>query len=169
MAPGHVRRQWLLVALAGLLGALLIGCAAPAGTVAAPPTPTGGTQANGAQANGAQAAGCPAPARDAPGAGTSRLPVRSLCALPGEAATVWHTIETGGKPAYPRDGIVFNNNERVLPQQKRGYYHEYTVPTPGERDRGARRLVTGQSRELYYTADHYASFVVVDPTAVSRN
>jgi len=63
---------------------------------------------------------------------------------------------------------VFGNFERRLPQQQRGYYKEYTVPTPGSRTRGARRLVSGQGRELYYTADHYGSFVVVDPTAVTR-
>lgn len=58
---------------------------------------------------------------------------------------------------------MFGNREGILPRKPSGYYHEYTVPTPGSPDRGARRLVTGEGGEVYYTADHYASFVVVDP------
>jgi len=92
--------------------------------------------------------------------------VRALCALPQQAAQVWRTIQSGGKLTYSRDGIVFNNAERLLPAHNRGYYHEYTVPTPGSRDRGARRLITGEGHEVYYTGDHYASFVVVDTAAV---
>jgi ribonuclease T1 len=79
---------------------------------------------------------------------------------------VWRMVQTGGPFRYPRDGIMFNNAEQILPPRERGYYHEYTVPTPGSPDRGARRLVTGQGHELYYSGDHYASFVVVDATAV---
>ena len=64
----------------------------------------------------------------------------------------------------------FGNRERLLPQQRSGWYHEYTVPTPGEGDRGARRLVTGgplgPDQQVYYSDDHYESFVVVDVTAV---
>lgn len=91
------------------------------------------------------------------------LPVRALSSLPPEAATTWKLIQSDGPFPYRRDGVVFHNRERLLPQQKRGYYHEYTVPTPGSRDRGARRLVTGaRTNELYYTADHYRSFVSVD-------
>lgn len=108
---------------------------------------------------------CPAPKPSTPGASTSRLPLRSLCALPPQAAQTWHLIDTGAKLPYPRDGIVFNNAEKLLPQENRGYYHEYTVPTPGEKTRGARRLITGSEHELYYTGDHYRSFVVVDSTA----
>lgn len=80
---------------------------------------------------------------------------------------MWRTIETGGKPDFSRDGIVFNNAEKRLPSEARGYYHEYTVPTPGAGNRGARRLITGQGHELYYTGDHYRSFVVVDPSRES--
>ena len=65
-------------------------------------------------------------------------------------------------PTYPgpyaQDGAVFGNREGILPKQKRGYYREYTVKTPGERTRGARRIVSGGPEEHYYTADHYASF-----------
>lgn len=103
-----------------------------------------------------------------PGA-SSGLPVRPLSALPPEAAQVWKQIVTGAKLRYDRDGITFANKERILPPRPSGYYHEYTVTTPGEGDRGARRLITGGERgpgqELYYTGDHYVSFVVVDPNA----
>ena len=57
-----------------------------------------------------------------------------------------------------RGGIVFENRERLLPDEPIGYYHEYTVPTPGSSDRGARRIITGSGAELYWTDDHYRSF-----------
>ena len=84
-------------------------------------------------------------------------------ALPVEAQTTLRLIRTGGPFPYRKDGIVFGNRERLLPIRQRGYYHEYTVPTPGERDRGARRIVCGglpvtEPDICYYTADHYASF-----------
>ncbi|GAA4429802.1 ribonuclease domain-containing protein [Actinokineospora soli] len=95
---------------------------------------------------------------------TAGLPVTALSQLPAEAAETWELIQRGGPFPYPdRDGSTFQNREGLLPAQKRGYYKEYTVPTPGSRDRGARRLVTGAEAELYYTGDHYASFVAVDP------
>ncbi|WP_206793021.1 ribonuclease domain-containing protein [Amycolatopsis sp. MtRt-6] len=98
-----------------------------------------------------------------PGA-DSGLPVKALSALPAQAADTWKLIEAGGPYPYPRnDDVVFENREKRLPRKQSGYYHEYTVKTPGSPDRGARRLITGQARELYYTGDHYASFVVVDP------
>lgn len=91
------------------------------------------------------------------------LDVVSLAALPPEARQTLLLIKQGGPFPYPRkDGSVFNNFEKRLPQQPRGYYREYTVPTPGARDRGARRIVAGgkpqTSGEYYYTADHYRSF-----------
>jgi ribonuclease T1 len=98
-----------------------------------------------------------------PGAG-SRLPVRPLSTLPAEAASTWRLVLKGGPFPYPRnDGVVYENREKVLPGKGSGYYHEYTVRTPGSDDRGARRLITGAGHELYYTDDHYRSFVVVDP------
>jgi guanyl-specific ribonuclease Sa len=97
-------------------------------------------------------------------AGTdSGLPVRALSQLPAEATGTWRLIEKGGPFPYDEDGRVFGNRERLLPAERSGYYREYTVDTPGSRDRGARRIVTGSDGELYYTADHYGSFVVVDP------
>ena len=71
-------------------------------------------------------------------------------------------IDAGGPYRYDRDGVVFENRERILPAQERGYYREYTVPTPGEDDRGARRIVTGGEGQYYWTEDHYASFERID-------
>ncbi|MEU1903286.1 ribonuclease [Streptomyces hygroscopicus] len=83
--------------------------------------------------------------------------------LPSEAHDTLDLIEQGGPYPYPQDGTVFQNREGVLPSQSSGYYHEYTVITPGSDDRGARRIVTGEKQdEDYYTSDHYASFDLVD-------
>ena len=87
----------------------------------------------------------------------------ALASLPAEARQTEQLIRRGGPFPYAKDGAVFGNRERQLPRQSRGYYREYTVKTPGSRDRGARRIVCG-GREAaapeacYYTADHYASF-----------
>ena len=84
--------------------------------------------------------------------------------LPPEAIETLQAIEQGGPFPYPRDGVAFQNRERRLPERPRGYYREYTVPTPGENDRGARRIVTGGNppEVYYYTADHYRSFRQVE-------
>ncbi|MCO5107691.1 MAG: ribonuclease [Burkholderiaceae bacterium] len=82
--------------------------------------------------------------------------------LPPEARETLARIRSGGPFRYDKDGTVFFNRERLLPRRERGYYTEYTVPTPGARDRGARRIVAGgeprTSGEYYYTGDHYRSF-----------
>ncbi|WP_060882819.1 ribonuclease domain-containing protein [Streptomyces caniscabiei] len=91
--------------------------------------------------------------------------VGSICYsdLPSQAHTTLDLIARGGPYPYAQDGSVFQNRERVLPSRSTGYYHEYTVKTPGSSTRGARRIVTGQQNEEdYYTADHYASFDLVD-------
>ncbi|GAB2757143.1 ribonuclease domain-containing protein [Amycolatopsis magusensis] len=101
----------------------------------------------------------------ADGSGESGLPTSSLSSLPPEASETWKLIGSNGPFPYPRnDGAEFQNRERLLPARDPGYYREYTVKTPGSEDRGARRLITGAARELYYTGDHYASFVIVDPS-----
>ncbi len=86
----------------------------------------------------------------------------SLDNLPAQAVKTLELIRKGGPFPYPKDGVVFGNREKVLPKQARGYYTEYTVKTPGSRDRGARRIVAGgdpkTSGEYFYTDDHYASF-----------
>jgi ribonuclease T1 len=72
-------------------------------------------------------------------------------------------IEAGKPLPYDQDGASFQNREGRLPSRPQGYYREYTVITPGSEDRGARRLVIGEGGETYYTADHYGSFVQIDP------
>ena len=89
------------------------------------------------------------------------LPVVSIQQLPTEARATIRRIRQGGPFPYTKDGTVFRNRERLLPQAANGYYREYTVTTPGRRDRGAQRIITGQQGEIYYTGDHYASFVRV--------
>jgi ribonuclease T1 len=106
----------------------------------------------------------PSPAGSAVPGADSGMPVRPLSALPPEAAGTLELVEAGGPFPYPRsDGAVFQNREKRLPGKESGYYREYTVRTPGSPDRGARRLIVGAGREVYYTEDHYGSFVVVDP------
>jgi ribonuclease T1 len=78
--------------------------------------------------------------------------------LPSEARATLALIKSGGPFPYPQDGRVFSNRERLLPIQGKGYYREYTVRTPGVRDRGARRIVAGSGGEYYYSTDHYRSF-----------
>jgi ribonuclease T1 len=83
--------------------------------------------------------------------------------LPVEAQATMRRIRTGGPHPYGKDGVVFGNRERHLPGHPRGFYKEYTVVTPGSRDRGARRIVCGGAQPAapeacYYTADHYSSF-----------
>lgn len=82
----------------------------------------------------------------------------SIADLPHEAQQTLALIKNGGPFPYGRDGIVFGNFEKRLPLQQRGYYHEYTVKTPGQRDRGPRRIISGQGAEFYYTDDHYQTF-----------
>ena len=78
--------------------------------------------------------------------------------LPPEARHTLALIRAGGPFPYDRDGVEFRNFERLLPQRGRGYYREYTVATPGQRNRGARRIVSGRGGEFYYTDDHYRTF-----------
>ncbi len=86
------------------------------------------------------------------------IPSVAAAELPPEARDTLRLIGQGGPFPDARDGVAFGNYERRLPQQPRGYYHEYTVKTPGARNRGARRSVCGPLPECYYTADHYRSF-----------
>lgn len=83
--------------------------------------------------------------------------------LPAEVYATLTLIDQNGPYPYKRDGITFNNFERRLPDKPRGYYREYTVSTPGRRDRGARRIITGGFPPVvfYYTNDHYRSFQVI--------
>ncbi|RZU28804.1 ribonuclease T1 [Streptomyces sp. BK022] len=133
-------RARLLAGVLAVLGALLAGCA---GTDAATEPPAASRNAASVPAWAAGMATVPEP----------RLPV--------EARRTLALIDKGGPYPYARDGIVFGNFEGRLPRHQRGYYHEYTVPTPGSGGRGARRMVTGDGGEFYYTDDHYNSFRAV--------
>ena len=87
----------------------------------------------------------------------------SLAGLPPEAQRTDQLIHSGGPFPFSRDGVVFGNYEKRLEREPRGYYHEYTVPTPGARDRGARRIICGGKQPTepdacFYTEDHYNSF-----------
>jgi ribonuclease T1 len=96
----------------------------------------------------------------------SDFPVISRAELPAQGRAVLARIEKGDSFEHPKDGSVFGNRERLLPKQTRGYYREYTVPTPGLKHRGARRIVCGGKPKrspdaCYYTEDHYASFRLI--------
>ncbi len=95
--------------------------------------------------------------------------VVALAALPPEGQQTYRLIHQGGPFPYDKDGSVFGNRERQLPRQDRGFYREYTVKTPGAKDRGARRIVCGgevpkRPEACYYTEDHYASFRMIVQT-----
>jgi ribonuclease T1 len=119
-----------------------------------------------------------------PGAGTQRVapathpsavPTVESAALPAflpaEATAVIGRIQRGAQHPHRQDGSVFGNREQRLPERPRGYYREYTVPTPGLSHRGARRIVTGGDppADWYYTADHYESFRAFSPPAMEAN
>ena len=92
----------------------------------------------------------------------------ALATLPTQAQTTHRLILSGGPFPYSKDGTVFGNRERLLPSKARGFYREYTVKTPGSRDRGARRIICGgkpptQPEACFYTDDHYASFKQIAP------
>jgi ribonuclease T1 len=99
------------------------------------------------------------------GAGGTVATTVALSSLPVQVAQTVGLIKAGGPFPYSQDGVVFDNNEHLLPAQPRGYYHEYTVPTPGASDRATRRIVTGRAGEYFYTSDHYESFERINLTA----
>ncbi|MDD5175843.1 MAG: ribonuclease domain-containing protein [Sterolibacterium sp.] len=98
-------------------------------------------------------AGCPGSASAVP-----LIASINIAELPREASVTLRLIERGGPFPHRRDGVVFVNHEKHLPIKPRGTYHEYTVPTPGLRGRGARRIIASETGEYYYTDDHYRSF-----------
>ena len=123
------------------------------GPVAEPPAAPGGDAAAGKEDRGEDRG------EDREGG----LPRVRLAALPPEAAEVVALIDAGGPYAHPeKDGSRFGNYEELLPLRPRGHYREYTVPTPGLDHRGARRIVTGETGEMYWTDDHYGSFARIE-------
>jgi len=103
----------------------------------------------------------PAPAAGAQTDPVSGLPYVAESQLPTKAREVLAAIRAGGPFEFDEDGTVFGNYEGLLPEHVSGYYREYTVQLPGERTRGAHRLVVGDHGEVYWTEDHYQSFSVV--------
>ncbi|MET7601913.1 ribonuclease [Streptomyces avermitilis] len=96
---------------------------------------------------------------------TADAAVGSICytKLPSQAYDTLDLIASNGPFPYSQDGVVFQNREGVLPSQSSGYYHEYTVITPGSSTRGAKRIVTGKkTQEDYYTSDHYVTFNLIN-------
>ena len=156
MSPG--RR--LTVALVGLVLLVLVGWFVRDST-SKPDTASPAPGASSAAGTPVGTAG--QPAEEVPGAKASGFEVKTLSSLPAEASKTYKLIGSEGPFPYPRnDGVTFENREKRLPPQRTGWYKEYTVPTPGSNDRGARRLVVGSAREVFYTGDHYSTFVVVD-------
>jgi ribonuclease T1 len=130
---------------------------APSGAGTASPDPTGPTASSTAQPRTAEPA-APAPAAPPALANQAGLAEVKASELPAEARQTLALIARGGPYPYSRDNATFGNFERILPRKSSGYYKEYTVRTPGESDRGARRIVAGNAGDKYYTPDHYNSF-----------
>jgi ribonuclease T1 len=144
----------LLLAALAVLALLAFGGTGVLGQFT-PNTVMPGTVTQGTTTEGpSSAAPDPGPAADNP----SSLPEVRESALPAEARNTLALIRAGGPYRYSQDNQTFGNFERILPRKDRGYYREYTVPTPGESDRGARRIVAGDDGEKYYTDDHYETF-----------
>ncbi|TDG10564.1 ribonuclease [Paraburkholderia guartelaensis] len=148
-----MKRAWVfpcVVALSAILG----GCGKESSRNA-----TEASGASASQAPGQAASGTPA-ASGAQVAGT--LGSVTMAQLPGEAAETMRLIKAGGPFPFADDGVLFRNTAQLLPKHPRGYYHTYTVRTPGTTDRGQRRIVCGgprkQPSECYYTEDYYVSF-----------
>jgi ribonuclease T1 len=138
-------RRLTIVVVAFLAAALLAACGSPAkGSASYGPGTSSGTSAAGSSL--------------APAAPVSGLRTVTVAELPPEAVTTLTLIAKGGPFPYSKDGVVFSNREGILPKHPSGWYHEYTVVTPGSGDRGARRIVKGKDGGLFYSDDHYASF-----------
>ncbi len=156
LSPARALAAILLLVLAA---AVLAGCAGSTSTPAAGDR----AQTTIEQGEGSEAAAVPRPtatrrATPTPQPARSGLPTIRFEDLPRQAKETIRLIEQDGPFPFERDGITFQNRERLLPNEPRGYYREYTVITPGSRDRGARRIIAGADGELYYTDDHYESF-----------
>jgi ribonuclease T1 len=153
-------RQLPLIIAAGALLILLAALQLMGGEGAAPRSPRAGQPAVSATSAPRPSSATPA---QADRARSSDLPAADASQLPPEARTTLALIAQDGPFPFDKDGATFQNREGLLPAQPPGYYREYTVITPGEDDRGARRIIAGRGGERYYTSDHYASFVEVLP------
>lgn len=144
----------LVVTIRLRLAAVLIGLIAVSGC-AGTATDTGAGAAGGGQQ---AAAGNSQYADLAPAEPTTDLGTMAVEQLPAEGIETLELIASDGPFPYDKDGSTFNNREGILPQQPKGFYAEFTVITPGEDDRGARRIVAGDDGSRFYTSDHYSSF-----------
>ena len=146
-----MNRAWAFSCILGLT-VTLCGCGKGGSQNAAPD----------AGASASQAASQPAQSASAATAASGVLPVVAQTQLPAEATETLRLIKAGGPYPFGEDGVLFRNSAALLPQHPRGYYHAYTVRTPGSTDRGQRRIVCGgprkQTGDCYYTDDYYASF-----------
>lgn len=144
----------LVVSLRIRLVAALIGLAAVSGCAG-----TATDAGSGAAGGGQQAAAVTSQYSDlAPAEPTTDLPTTTVEQLPPEGIDTLELIASDGPFPYDKDGSTFSNREGILPQQPKGFYAEFTVITPGENDRGARRIVAGDDGARFYTSDHYSSF-----------
>ena len=153
------RSRSKLVAFAGLVIAVVVLVVAMVGggSLTAPSSapPSGG------ETTAQSTTPAPGPALSSSAAAVanpSTLPAINASQLPREARQTLALIAKGGPYPYDRDGVNFGNFEGLLPKKSGGFYKEYTVTTPGESDRGARRIIVGKDSAKYYTADHYESF-----------
>ena len=149
-----MKRAWVFACIVAL-SAVLGGCNKDGSRNT---TPESGASASQAPVQPGQAASSTPAASGAPAA----LTAVTKAQLPGEAAETLRLIKSGGPYPFSEDGVLFRNSASMLPQHPRGYYHAYTVRTPGSTDRGQRRIVCGgprkQTKDCYYTEDYYASF-----------
>ena len=144
-------RRAVAVLLAVLVGALLTACGAT--------TAKGSATYSGGSGAGSGATPTPADAAAlAPATPVSGLRTMVVAQLPKEGVDTLRLIAKGGPYPFSKDGVTFSNREGLLPKHKDGWYHEYTVITPGSSDRGARRIIAGDDGGRFYTDDHYASF-----------
>jgi ribonuclease T1 len=155
---------WARPAILGVVLAAFViaGCSAATSPAPTPaPAATASTVAGSATAStvagSATASTVASPAVDE----GSGLPIIEVVDMPPEALATIALIRAGGPFPYSQDGAVFGNREGLLPAHEKGWYHEYTVETPGSPDRGARRIVTGGDGTFYWTDDHYATFRVI--------
>lgn len=154
LAAGLRPGMWdaLVVSMRTRLAAALIGLIAVSGCAGTATEVGTGAAGAGAGAAAAQYADL------APAEPTTDLRTMAVEQLPAEGIETLELIESGGPFPYDKDGSTFSNREGILPQQPKGFYAEYTVITPGEGDRGARRIVGGDDGSRFYTSDHYSSF-----------
>lgn len=169
------KRALILFAASLLLLAGIVACSGVAGNASFNTTPVATVQLDrptitpDSQESSLQTRGPPTNNAMATRRGATRTPSATVNGfqtiayndLPPEARETLALIESEGPFPYRQDGQIFQNREGLLPKEPNGYYHEYTVDTPGSDDRGARRIITGSEGELYYTADHYNSFKVI--------